>query len=106
MATKLDSLLEPATDRRADDSAPHRPFRSALAVAVVGYVVLTALMLGIGLLLTHALDGSVGNWDQHMSEHFARHRTSGWNGITQVATSAVNTLPVIAVAAVVVGCFR
>jgi membrane-associated phospholipid phosphatase len=102
MATTLGSLLEPATDCGADDPAPHRPFRSALAVAIVGYVVLTALMLGIGLLLTHALDGSVGNWDQHMSEHFARHRTSGWNGITKVATSAVNTLPVIAVAAVVV----
>src|SRR5438552_81490 len=49
------------------------------------------------------IDGGVGNWDRHVSEHFARHRTSGWNDITKVATSALNTLPVVAVAAVVVG---
>ena len=97
------SLLEPINRTRADASLPRRPIRPALAVAIVGYVVLTALMLGVGLLLTHALDGSVGNWDRHVSEHFARHRTSGWNDITKVATSALNTLPVVAVAAVVVG---
>ncbi len=97
------SLLEPMNRARADGSAPQHPFRSAIAVTIVGYVVLTVLMLGIGLLLTHALDGSVGGWDRHVSEHFARHRTSRWNDITKVATSAVNTLPAIAVAAVVVG---
>ena len=64
---------------------------------------LTALMLGIGLLLTHALDGTVGKWDLHVNEHFARHRTSSENGVTSVATSGVNTLPVVIVAAVVVG---
>jgi membrane-associated phospholipid phosphatase len=97
------SLFEPSVDARAYDSSPQHPFRSALVVTVVGYVVLTVLMLGIGLLLTHALDGSVGGWDRHVSEHFARHRTSRWNDITKVATSGLNTLPVVAVAAVVVG---
>jgi undecaprenyl-diphosphatase len=66
---------------------------------VVGYVVVAALMIAIGLLLTHALDGSVGKWDQHVSAHLARHRTKSWNDITKVATSAVNTLPVLLVAA-------
>ena len=102
MGTTFRSFLEPTTDGRADDSSRQHPFRSALAITVVGYVVLAALMIGIGLLLTHALDGSVGNWDRHVSEHFARHRTSGWNDDTKVATSAVNTLPAIVVAAVVV----
>jgi membrane-associated phospholipid phosphatase len=78
----------------------HR-FRSAAAITVVGYFVLTALMLGVGLLLTHALDGTVGAWDRHVSEYLARHRTSAWNDITKVATSAANTLPAIAIAAVV-----
>jgi undecaprenyl-diphosphatase len=102
MAKTLGSVLEPATDARADDLSP-RHFRPALVVTLIGYVVLTAVMLGIGLLLTHALDGSVGSWDRHVSEHFARHRTSRWNDITKVATEAVNTLPAVIVAAVVVG---
>ena len=103
MAKTLGSVLEPTADARADDPSPQHPFRSALMVTFIGYVVLAALMLGIGFLLTHALDGTVGSWDRHVSEHFARHRTSGWNDITKVATAAVNTLPVVVVAAVVVG---
>jgi membrane-associated phospholipid phosphatase len=97
------SLLEPNIDARADVSSAQHPFRSALAVTVIGYVVLTALMLGIGLLLTHALDGSVGGWDRHVSKYFEDHRTSRWDDITKVATSGLNTLPVVVVAAVVVG---
>jgi membrane-associated phospholipid phosphatase len=103
MAKTLGSVLEPASHARADDLSPHHPFRSALMVTFIGYVVLTAVMLGIGLLLTHALDGSVGGWDRHVSKYFEGHRTSLWNDITKVATEAVNTLPVVIVAAVVVG---
>jgi membrane-associated phospholipid phosphatase len=103
MSKTLGSVLEPSSDARADDLSPQHPFRSALMVTFIGYVVLAALMLGIGFLLTHALDGTVGSWDRHVSEHFARHRTTGWNDITKVATAAVNTLPVVVVAAVVVG---
>src|SRR5437016_9915840 len=103
MGTTPGSLLEPIDDVQSGDSSEQHPFRSAIMVMVVGYAALTLLMLGIGLWLTHALDGSVGGWDRHVSEYFARHRTSTWNDITKVATSALNTLPVIAVAAVVVG---
>ena len=97
------SVLDPPTDDRAGGSSPQHPVRSALVITVIGYVVLTALLIGIGLLITHALSGSVGKWDRDVSDHFARHRTSGWNDDTKLATSAVNTLPVLAVAAIVVG---
>ena len=103
MGTMPGSLLEPIDNAESSDASAQHPFRSAIMVMVAGYAVLTVLMLGIGLLLTHALDGSVGGWDRHVSEHFARNRTGVWNDITKVATSAVNTLPVVAVAAVVVG---
>src|SRR6478735_6494212 len=83
------------------DAAPRHRLRPAVAVTIIGYVVLAALMLGIGLLLTHALDGSVGAWDRHVSAHFAGHRTSDSNEITKVATSLVNTLPAILIAAVI-----
>jgi undecaprenyl-diphosphatase len=102
METTGGTLLEPKTDGRADGSTPH-PFRTALVITVIGYAILTAVMLGLGLLLTHALDGTVGKWDLHMSEHFARHRTGSQNDVTSIATSSINTLPVIVAAAVIVG---
>jgi membrane-associated phospholipid phosphatase len=97
------SLLEPTAELRPDGSSSGHPLRSALVITLIGYVVLTGLMLGIGLLLTHALDGTVGKWDQHVAETFERHRASGWNDVTKVSTSGANTEPVVAVAAVVVG---
>ena len=101
MRTTRGSFLEPTIDGGADDSAPRRSLRPAFAVGFVGYVVLAVVMLGIGLLLTHALDGTVGAWDRHVSAHFAAHRTSDENQITKVATSLVNTLPAILIAVVV-----
>jgi hypothetical protein len=103
MKTTGGTLLEPTTDERADDATPPHPFRAALVITFIGYLILTALMLGMGLLLIHALDGTVGKWDLHVSEHFARHRTSTENDFTSVSTSGANTEPVVAVAAVVVG---
>jgi undecaprenyl-diphosphatase len=100
-----ESCLDPALPPEAlprDGSSPH-PYRSALWVVLAGYALLTVAMLAIGLLLTHALDGSVGRWDEHVNDYFARHRTGTWNDLTSVATAAMNTLPVIVGAALVVG---
>jgi membrane-associated phospholipid phosphatase len=77
------------------------PLRSAAVVVVVGYCGLVVVMLAIGMLLTHTLNGSVGHWDERVNIHFARHRTATWNHITQVATAGVNTMPVIVGAAIV-----
>lgn len=104
------TMLEPAATRSCDEhdsgnprtSAPH-PYREALVSALGGYVLLTAALLGIGLLLTHALNGSVGRWDEHVNSYFARHRTGAWNDITEVATSAMNTVPVVVAAVLIVG---
>jgi len=103
MQTASGSLLEPTAELSPDDSSPSHPLRSVVVITLIGYVVLTAVMLGIGLLLTHALDGSVGNWDRHVSETLARHRVNGWNDVTKVSTSGANTEPVVVIAAVVVG---
>ncbi len=99
------SVLDPASPGPAidDDRRPPHPYRSSLWVMLVGYAVLTGALLAIGMLLTHALDGTVGRWDEHVNEFFARHRTRTWNDVTSVATSALNTLPVVIGAAVVVG---
>jgi undecaprenyl-diphosphatase len=109
MATHVDrSLLEPAAPAEApgahDDrrGRAHR-FAHPVAVTVIGYLCITIVLLGVGVLLTHALSGSVGRWDEHVNEYFARHRTNAWNDVTSVATSAFNTVPVVVAAAVVVG---
>src|SRR3954470_14370243 len=43
--------------------ARQHPFGAALVVTVIGYVIVTAVIVGLGLLLTHPLNGSVGGWD-------------------------------------------
>jgi undecaprenyl-diphosphatase len=79
------------------------PYRSSLFVMGICYVLITGVLIGIGLLLTHALDGTVGRWDEHVNEYFAQRRTETWNDLTGVATAALNTIPVVVAAALVVG---
>jgi len=97
------TLLEPVPTLHADSPSSSRPVRPALVRLAAGYLVLTATMLAVGLLLTHALDGTVGRWDEHVNQHFAAHRTAGWNQITKIATASFNTLPVVGAAVLLVG---
>jgi len=102
--TAQPSVLEPEVSPPSapDHAATTHPYRSSLFVMVAAYVLLTGMLLAIGLLLTHALDGTVGRWDEHVNDYLARHRTGTWNAVTSVATAAINTLPVVIGAAVVV----
>jgi membrane-associated phospholipid phosphatase len=96
------SLLDPDSSQPAEP-ARWSQFRPALIRLFIGYAVLTVVLLGIGFLLTHPLNSTVGRWDEHVNEYFARHRTTGADAITSVATSSMNTVPVIAVAALLTG---
>lgn len=91
-----DPTLEP--DRAGHD---HHP-AAALRILVTGYATLVVSLIAIGLLLTHVLDGSVGRWDAGANRWLASHRTDTLNSITSSLTLAINTLPVIGVAVVVV----
>ena len=89
-----------------DERAEQRhPVRRAASVVAVAYLVLTGVMLTIGFLLTDVLDRSVGRWDEHVNETFVHDRAGTWNAITKVATSAMNTLPVVVVVVLLVGAF-
>src|SRR5437762_3465422 len=71
--TAEQSLLKPESPTQAAGAerlATH-PYRASLFVMLLGYALLTVILLGIGFLLTHALDGSVGRWDEHVNEYFA-----------------------------------
>jgi membrane-associated phospholipid phosphatase len=93
------SLLAPEPKRTGDA----HPLRAALAVTVTGYVVLVVAMLAIGLVLTHALDDSVGRWDTSVNRWFVDRRTTAWNDITGVATFMINTEQAIGLAALICG---
>jgi undecaprenyl-diphosphatase len=92
------TVLVPDLERT--EPGPPRWGRAA-AVGIGGYCVLTIAMLAMGFTLTHALEGSVGGWDEHVNRWFADHRTETWNQITGTATWFVNTVPAIGIAAVI-----
>jgi membrane-associated phospholipid phosphatase len=97
------ALLEPAPRAAQTSSGATHAARRSVAVVAIGYVTLTLVLLGIGFLLTHTLNNSVGRWDERVNAHLAQHRTSGWNSVTKVATAALNTLPVVLAAAALCG---
>jgi membrane-associated phospholipid phosphatase len=81
----------------------HRPILAGSAVAVAGYVVMTVLLVGLGLLLTHYLvDGPVGRWDDSVNRWFVDQRTQTLNDLTVWGSFLGDTLTVIVIAAVAV----
>jgi membrane-associated phospholipid phosphatase len=98
--------LEPAPDGWAEHLAEHardrHPAVETVGVFVAGYLALSAVMVALGLLLTHVLlDAGVGVWDQHISQWLADHRTGTLTDLTRYATYIANTEGVVAVATVV-----
>ena len=84
------------------DDEPLRPdVRRGAKVLVVGYLALAVIMLGLGLTLIHALQSTVGRWDESAVNWLADRRTAGWNRVTGDATFLVNTLPAIGIALVI-----
>ena len=75
------------------------PRAVAVAVAVFGYVALTLLLVGFGLILTRLLiPGPVGAWDNSVNEWFAAHRTPIWNTATDYASILAGTGTVLIIA--------
>jgi undecaprenyl-diphosphatase len=90
-------MAETATIHRTEARVA-RPLRAwpppavAALVAFLGYLVLAALLIGIGLLLMDVLiPGPVGAWDNGVSRWFFEHRTPGGNAVTDVASIAAGT---------------
>lgn len=72
---------------------------STAATMVVSYALLSAVLVGVGLALTH-LVGPVVRWDDHVNSWFAHHRTSGWNAVSKDGTFIANTLGIVVVGVV------
>jgi membrane-associated phospholipid phosphatase len=105
-AVLADEQRGPATGPR--DSWRRKLHRHSLlsgAVAVlIGYLILAAVLVGAGLVITHPLAHSVGAWDDHMNAWFARHRDSAANRFSSDFTFLANTpgIAVVATLAVVI----
>jgi membrane-associated phospholipid phosphatase len=77
------------------------PAAVTVLVVVLGALMLGALMVGLGLLLTHGLqNGALARWDEHGNKWFVAHRSPAGNSITSVATMIGSTQTVLIVAAV------
>jgi membrane-associated phospholipid phosphatase len=75
-----------------------RPVVAAVAVAIAGFVVVAAIMIGLGLLLTHVLvPHGVGAWDNAVNDWFVRRRTSTLNTWTLWGSEIAMTPTVIGV---------
>src|SRR5512132_621982 len=82
----------------------HRPITAGAAVTVAGYLVLTALLVGIGFLLTELLlDGPIGRWDDSINVWFVRHRTPTFDELTIWGSRLGDTVTVIGIATLAVG---
>ena len=76
---------------------------AGIAVGVTGYVVMTAVLVAVGLLLTKVLlDGPVGRWDQVLDRWFFVNREATFDAITEWGSRLGETAAVVGVAAVAV----
>jgi membrane-associated phospholipid phosphatase len=75
--------------------------RSAAATALLGWwVVVTAVVVGLGRLITHPLAGPVDGFDNPISRWFAGERTSSLDPVADVGTLLGETVVGVGVAVV------
>jgi membrane-associated phospholipid phosphatase len=79
------------------------PVTVAVLISIVGILIMGALIVGIGLLLTHVLlAGGLGRWDEGVNDWFVTHRSSSMNAVTGLGTTIGSTGTVVAIAIVAV----
>jgi undecaprenyl-diphosphatase len=80
----------------------HRPVVAGGVVVVIGYLLMTVLLIGLGLMLTKLLvGGPVDTWDNSVNRWFVTQRTSSLNSLSSVSSALGATLTVIGIALVV-----
>jgi undecaprenyl-diphosphatase len=100
-------LFEPTADGPADTLGARlsttSPVRAALVVLLASYAVLSALLIGVGMMLTRVLfPDHPARWDLGTNRFLADHRTHALNGATWVGSHLAETATVVGVAAIVV----
>ena len=77
-------------------------WRLFAARVAVGYIALSALLVGVGLLIVHPLDGSgLLRWDRSVVQWFADHRTSGLTSLSAFWSKSADAPTIVAVGVLV-----
>ena len=80
------------------------PSAAIALVMTTGYLCLTAILVGMGLLVTHVLaHDAVGHWDESVNAYYAAHRTSVWNRLSGYGTVLASAPGIAIVAAIMTG---
>jgi membrane-associated phospholipid phosphatase len=103
---KSSGFFQPSSDGAAERhgrrSRTRRPIIAGAAVAFVGYVVMSVLLVGLGFLITKVLvDGPVGRWDDSVNRWFVAQRTATLTRVSSVGSDLGATLTIIGIAVVV-----
>ena len=87
-------------DRLGGRLRTDRPIVAGGSVVLIGYVVMAALAMGLGLLITEVfVGGSVERWDNSLNRWFVAQRTATLNPITNVGSELGATFTIIGIAA-------
>jgi membrane-associated phospholipid phosphatase len=89
-------------ERLGERLRAHRPIIAAGAVVIAGYVVMTFLLIGIGLIFTKLLvSGPWGTWDGvGLNQWFVTQRTATLNSVSSVGSTLGATLTIIGIAVI------
>jgi hypothetical protein len=79
----------------------HRPVAAGGAVVIAGYVVMAALAIGLGLIITKSLAGGpVGTWEDSVNRWFVEQRTTTLDSVSRVGSDLGASLTIIGIAVV------
>jgi membrane-associated phospholipid phosphatase len=105
--TVLDPRPGGVAERLGTRWRDHSPALVGSAIALVGLVVLTGVIVGIGLLLTKVFaNGSPASWDSQVTDWFVAQRTSTLDTVSAFGSDLGSTVTIVAIAvlaAVVLG---
>jgi membrane-associated phospholipid phosphatase len=95
-------LLGPLHREHTTDQRVH-PILATIGIAVVGFLVLAALTLAMGALVTQFVVGhGLGDADHDVARWFADHRTPSWNDVSAVGSDLAGTVTVLAILVVAI----
>ncbi len=82
---------------RFEERATHwHPAAAVGSIALIGYAVVSAVLVGVGLLIIHQF-GALTRWDESVNRWFVARRTASWNDWTRYATKIADTLGILVV---------
>jgi membrane-associated phospholipid phosphatase len=103
---KPSDILEPSpgglAERVGKRFRTHHPISVGIGIVFAGYLVMAAILMALGLLVTKTLAGGpVSNWDDSVNRWFVTQRTTSLTSASGAATSLGATMTVVAIAVVV-----